>query len=250
MSALRLDANAPLGLAYACLLAGLSLWLWGQRRQDARALAAVSGLAWAAAALLGVYILAQAACTQRAMFVAAGDFLAVAALGILLGNRIGRTNADSDAVPFALALVALTHVIAWPPAAAPGHPAQTTLLYGLQAGLRAWGVGACLAAVPDWWSAEQKRREPLREWWGLAAMGIGFALGSAWAWLNWGVVWRSDPRLNLMLAGWLLLLAGRQLGQSRWGRVIKTLGLAVILFGALGADLIARGWPHLPFVAW
>jgi hypothetical protein len=250
MSALRLDASAPLGLAYACLLAGLALWVWEHRRSNERTLAAVSGLAWAAAALLGLYLLAQAVFMQRTMFMAAGDFLAVAALGVLLGSRIGRTDADRDAVPFALALIALTHLIVWPPAAAPGHPAQTTLLYALQAGLGALGVGACLAAVPDWWSAGQKRREPLREWWGLAAMGIGFALGSAWAWLNWGVVWRSDPRLNLMLAGWLLLLAGQHLGRLGRARVVKTLGLAVILLGALGADLIARGWPHLPFVAW
>jgi hypothetical protein len=242
-----LDASAPLGLAYACLLAGLALWVWARARAVSRASAVVNGLAWAAAALLGVYVLAQAAFAPRAMFVQAGDFLAVGALGVLLGSRLGRADADKEAVPFAVALVALTHVILWPPAAAPGHPAQTTLLYALGAGLRALGAGACIAAAPGWWSAQSSERVSWREWAGLAAVGLGFALYSAWGWLHWGVIWRDDPRLNLMLGGWLILLAGQQ---TKWARAVKTLGVAVLVVGALCADLIAGGWTHLSFVAW
>ena len=250
MSALRLDTSAPLGLAYACLLAALALWVWARVRGGKRVFAIVNGLAWAAAVLLAIFVLAQATLERRVLFVAAKDFLALAALGILLASRLGGADADGDAVPFTVALVALTHVLLWPQSGLQGDPAQTTLLYALAAGLRALGAGAFVAAAPGWWKAQPAGLADERERAGLAAMGLGFALSSAWAWLNWGVAWRSDPRLNAMLAGWLLLLAGRQAGHLGWARALKTLGLVVILVGALCGDWIARGWTHLPFVAW
>jgi len=250
MSALRLDASAPLGLAYACLLAALAVWVWARVRGGMRGFAVVNGLVWAAAALVAVFALAQAIIERRPMFVAASDFLAVGALGILLASRLGRSDAGGDAIPLALALVALTHVLLWPPSISQESPAQATLLYALAAGLRALGAGAIVAAMPGW-VAQRSSLADGREQAGLAAMGLGFALSSAWAWLNWGAAWRSDPRLNAMLAGWLLLLAGRQAGRSSgWARALKELGLAVILVGALCGDWIARGWTHLPFVAW
>lgn len=250
MSALRLDASAPLGLAYACLLAGLALWVWNRRRGNVRARAIGSGLSWAAAALLGLYLLAQMVFARRAMFVGVGDFLAAGALGILLASRMGRADGGRDAAPFAAALVALTHVILWPPATPLAHPAQTTPLYALAAGFRGLGAGACVAAAMGWWAAESNGGADSRERFGLAAMGAGFVLSSAWAWLNWGVAWRSDPRLNLMLAGWLLVLAGRQGGRAAWARAVKTLGVAIVLLGALGGGWIAGGWTYLDFLSW
>ncbi len=249
MSALRLDAGAPLGLAYACLLAALAVWVWARARGGKRGFAVVNGLAWAAAALLAVFALAQAVFERRPMFVTARDFLSVGALAILLASRLGRSDADEDAIPLAAALVALTHVLLWPQSGVQEAPAQATLLYALAAGLRALGAGALVAAMPGW-AAQRSSPTDRREQAGLAAMGLGFALSSAWAWLNWGVVWRGDPRLNAMLAGWLLLLAGRQAGNSGRARALKALGLAVILVGALCGGWIARGWTHLPFVAW
>lgn len=249
MSALRLDASAPLGLAYACLLAALAVWAWARVRGGNRGFAVVNGLAWAAAALLAAFVLAQTILERRSMFVAARDFLAVGALGTLLASRLGRSDADGQAIPLAAALVALTHVLVGPQPAPQGDPAQATLLYALAAGLRALGVGALVAALPGW-ATQRSSGTDGREQAGVAAMGLGFALSSAWAWLNWGAVWRGEPRLNAMLAGWLLLLAARHAGNSRWARALRALGLVVILVGALCGDWFARGWTQLDFLAW
>ena len=252
---LWLDASALLGLAYACVLAGLALWVWEQRRADRRVAALRVGLAWAAVALLAGYVLAQGLVVRRVLLVNLGDFLIFGALGALLATQVWQQNAgNGQVVPLAVALAALTFPVFWPPSASPASLEQSTALYAIQAAFHALGAGACMAAMPAWYRTSGAidvwaRRERA----GLAVLGLGIGLSSAWAWLNWGIFWRSDPRLNLFLAGWLALLAGFHAGRANhliWARALKTIGIAILLIAALGAEFIARGWEHLAFVAW
>ncbi len=251
-----LMANAGtviLGIAYAALLAGGGLWLAEYARPTVRAQAVVRALAWVAAALITAYLLAEAVFQRRPLFVGVADFLAAGAVGMLVVTPFAGRGKASLVGPLVLALAALTHVLTARPASPPAALAQQTLLYALQAALHALGVGACIAAlVGSLGEFPVREGRHLADGVGIAAMGAGFALSSAWAWLNWGVAWRNDPRLNLLAAGWLCVVAGHVLRRdgARWGLAAQWLGVAVMLVGVFAADLIAAGWPGLAFVAW
>ncbi len=246
---LHLDASALLGLAYACTLAAIPLWAWKRTRN------LTGGLVWAAATLLAGYLAVQFAMGQRPLFTTLGDFLIACALGILLSVGVWkRASAAGFAVPLAMALAALGWPVLRPPVAAPAPVAQTTALYAVQAALHALGVGGLLAAMPGWYAdGAGPRAWKSRELGGLAALGLGLALSSAWAWLNWGLVWRSEPRLNLLAGGWLLLMAGhhaQNAGRNLLAKTWKTLAIGIALFAVLGAELCAGWWGYLPLLAW
>lgn len=240
-----------LGSAYATLVAAVGLWLADYVRPFAWARAAVRVLGWAAAALVAGYLLAAALVERRPLFLTLSDFLAAASAGMVaLASVAGRGKA-SPVGALVLALAALTPVLAARPDASPAVD-QHTPLYTLQAALHALGVGACVAALLGASGARSIREEHrLADDLGIALMGIGFVLTSAWAWLNWGVVWRSDPRLNLMASGWLCVFVGRLLrAGGKWESAMRVLGVALMLIGAFGGDWLATGWPGLSFVAW
>jgi hypothetical protein len=119
--------------------------------------------------------------------------------------------------------------------------------------LHALGVGGCMAALLGTLGARDTRQgQRPAEFASIALMGVGFVLTAAWAWLNWGVAWRNDPRLNLMVAGWLCVVAGRFLRRDalEWGLAAEWAGVGLMLVGAFAADWIAAAWPGLSFVAW
>lgn len=248
MTALQLDTSALLGLAYACVLAAVPLWAWSRTRSLTR------WLVWAAAALLAGYLVAQFGLKQRHMFITMGDFLIGCALGSLLSTALWRRESAAFIGPVVAALAALTQPVLWPPAGTAPHAAQTTGLYVVQAALHAVGVGAVLAAMPSWYarSAESNAENP-RELASLVVLGAGLALSSAWAWLNWGLVWHSGPRLNLLVGGWLLLMAGHhaeRAAKRQLAAIWRTIGVAILLLAVLGAGLWAGWWGHLPLLAW
>ena len=247
------SSTVVLGLAYAASLAGVALWLAAYARHVPRAQAVIRALAWAAAALAAAHLLAEALLERRALFVGEADFLAAGAVGLLALAPMSERGRASLVGPLALALAALTHVWTARPAAAPAVPAQQTLLYAAQAGLHALGVGGCMAALLGTLGARDTRQgQRPAEFASIALMGVGFVLTAAWAWLNWGVAWRNDPRLNLMVAGWLCVVAGRFLRReaSQWGLAAEWAGVGLMLVGAFAADWIAAAWPGLSFVAW
>ncbi|MGB9593969.1 MAG: hypothetical protein ACPL7R_07515 [Anaerolineae bacterium] len=251
-----LSANADmvlLGLAYATLLAAVGLWLADYVRPVWRAQAIARALAWAAAALTGAYLLAEAVVQHRPLFVSVADFLAAGAVGALAVAPFAGRGKASLVGPLVLGLAALTHVLTAQPASPTAVSAQQTLLYAAQASLHGLGMGACIAALLGALGEVAVREERrLADGIGIVVMGAGFVLSSAWAWLNWGTVWRNDPRLNLMVSGWLCVVAGRLLRRdgARWGLVAQWLGVALMLVGVFAADLVAAGWPGLAFVAW
>lgn len=241
-----------LSLAYAILVADVGLWLADYMRPILRAQSVVRSLAWAGAALAAGYLLAEAVLERRPLFLTISDFLAAAVVGMLAVAPIAGRGKGTLVASLALALAALTHVLGARPDAPPTVD-QHTLLYVAQAGLHALGMGGCVAALLGRLGAapiQRARRQADNL--GVALMGTGFVLASAWAWLNWGVVWRSDPRLNLMASGWLCIVAGRLLrpGDAQRHSVWDVLGVALMLVGVFGAEWIAAGWPGLPFVAW
>lgn len=249
MTALRLDASALLGLAYACTLAAIPLWVWSRTRNLTR------GLVWAAAALLAVYLAVQCAVQQRALFTTIGDFLTACALGILLSTAAWkRESVAGFIIPLGMALAALSQPVLWPPMAGAPHAAQATALYIAQAALHALGVGGLLAALPGWIGrGARPDAEDSRELAGLAALGVGLALSSAWAWLNWGLLWHSEPRLNLLAGGWLFLMAGLHAGRAGRRRLAgawKLIGIGLLLFAVLGAGVCAGWWGPLPLLVW
>lgn len=249
MTALQMDTSALLGLAYACALAAIPLWAWSRTRRLTK------GLVWAAAALLAGYLVAQFGLKQRALFTTLGDFLIACALGILLSSALWRRESAADFIaPLVVAVAALTQPVLWPPAGTVPHAAQATDLYVVQAALHALGVGAVLAAMPSWYarSAEPGSENP-RDLASLVALGVGLALSSVWSWLNWGLVWHSEPRLNLLAGGWLLLMGGHHAGRAGKRQVAaiwRTIGVAILLLAVLGAGLWADWWGHLPLLAW
>ncbi len=249
MTALRLDASALLGLAYACTLAVIPLWAWSRTRNLTR------GFVWAAGVLLAGYLAVQYAVQPRALFTTVGDFLTACALGIFLSTAAWkRDSAAGFIVPVGIAVAALTQPALWPPTGTAPHAAQATTLYAVQAALHALGVGGLLAALPGWLArqADSDAGDP-RELAGLATLGLGLALSSVWAWLNWGLLWHSEPRLNLLVGGWLFLMAGRHAGHAGRGRLAtawKLTGIGILLFAVLGAQFCARWWGQLPLLAW
>ncbi len=253
MDLLRNAGTAILSVAYVALLAAVGLWLAEYARPTFRAQAVIRALAWAAAALVAAHLLVSAALQRRPLFVAAPDFLAAGTVGMLaLAPLAGRGRA-SPVGPLVLALAALGYVLTARPADLSAAPAQQTLVYALQAALHALGVGGCMAALLGALGDNPTQQErPLARTIGIALWGTGLVLSSAWAWLNWGAVWRNDPRLNFMAAGWLCVVAGEVLrrGTVRWTPAVQWLGIALMLVGVFAADLIAAGWPGLPFVAW
>lgn len=245
-----LTANAGtaiLGIAYAALLVGVGLWSAEYARPTFQAQAAVRALAWAAAGLVAAYLLAEALLERRPLFVSVADFLAAGVLGMLAAAPSAGRGKASPAGPLVLSLAALTHVLTAGPAGLSAAPAQQTLLYIAQAALHALGMGACVAALLGALGAVggQERHRPVAAL-GIALVGVGLVLSAAWAWLNWGILWRNDPRLNLLAAGWLCMVAGRFLRRD----AAQWLGVALMLAGVFAADLIATGWPGLLFVAW
>jgi len=251
-----LSANAGmvlLGLAYATLLAAVGLWLADYVRPVWRAQAVARALAWAAAGLVAAYLLAEAVFQRRPLFVSVADFLSAGVVGMLAVAPFAGRGRASPSGPLVLGLAALTHVLTAQPANTAAVPAQQTLLYVAQAALHALGMGACIAALLGALGERAIREERLlADGIGMVVMGAGFVLSSAWAWLNWGVAWRNDPRLNLLAAGWLGVVAGHVLRRdgARWGLAAQWLGVAIMLVGVVAADLIAAGWPDLAFVAW
>lgn len=242
-----------LSIAYAVLLVGMGLWLAEYARPTFHARGIVRSLAWAAAGLVAAYLLAAALLGRRPLLVSVADFLAAGVVGMLaVAPFVGRGRA-LPAGPLVLALAALTHVLTAQPTSTPNDPAQQTILYAAQAAFHALGMGACIAALlgalGTGGGQEQHRRAVGP---GIALLGVGLVLSAAWAWLNWGVPWRSDPRLNLLAAGWLCVVAGQLLRRdtARWGLATQWLGVALMLAGAFAADFIAAGWPGLMFVAW
>ncbi len=240
-----------LGSAYATLVAALGLWLADYVRPIAWARAAVRVLGLVAAALVAGYLLAAALVERRPLFLTLSDFLAGASAGMVALAPVAGRGKASPVGALALALAALTPVLAAQPDAPPAVD-QHTLLYIVQAALHAIGVGACVAALLGTLGARSIREEHrLADNVGIALMGIGFVLTSAWAWLNWGMIWRSDPRVNLMAAGWLCVCAGRLLrAGGKRESALRILGVALMLIGAFGGDWLATGWPGLSFVAW
>ncbi|MDH7490535.1 MAG: hypothetical protein QHH80_13650, partial [Anaerolineae bacterium] len=206
-----------LGIAYAALLTGVGLWLAEYMRPTLRAQAIVRALAWAAAVLVTAYLLAEAVFQRRSLFVSAADFLATGAVGMLAVAPLAGGGSASLAGPLVLALAALTHVLTTRSASPVAVPAQQTLLYAAQAALHAVGMGACIAALLGAGGRHERHRWTSAL--GIALMGAGLVLSSAWAWLNWGIAWRNDPRLNLLAAGWLCVVAGQLLRRdgARWG---------------------------------
>lgn len=244
---MMLTANAGtviLGIAYAALLVGVGLWLAEYARPTFQTRAIVRALAWAAAGLVAAYLLAEALLGRRPLFVNVADFLAASVVGMLAAAPSAGRGRASPAGPLVLSLAALTHVLTAGPAGLPAAPAQQTLLYVAQAALHALGIGACIAALLGAGGEQEQHRRATAP--GIALLGIGLVLSSVWAWLNWGVIWRNDPRLNLLAAGWLCVVAGRLLRRD----AAQWLGVALMLAGVFAADLIATGWPGLLFVAW
>ncbi len=242
-----LTANAGmaiLGIAYATLLVGVGLWLAEYARPTFRTQVAVRALAWAAAGLVAACLLAEALLERRPLFVSVADFLAAGVVGMLAAAPFAGRGRASLAGPLVLSLAALTRVLTAGPAGLSAAPAQQTFLYIAQGALHALGMGACIAALLGA-GGEQKPHRRVAAL-GIALLGVGLVLSAAWAWLNWGILWRNDPRLNLLAAGWLCVLAGRLLRRD----AAQWLGVALMLVGVFAADLIAAGWPGLLFVAW
>lgn len=242
-----------LGTAYAVLIVAIGLWLADYVRPIFWAQAAVRILAWVAAALVAGHLLAAALLGPRPLFLTVSDFLAAASVGMLVLAPVSARGPASRVGTLALALAALTPVLAARPDAPTTVDQQRTLLYVIQAALHALGTGGCGVALLgslDRESIREGRR--LAHGLGIAVMGGGFVLTSAWAWLNWGVVWRNDPRLNLLAAGWLCIVAGEiaRRDGARWGLAAQWLGIALMLAGVFVGDFIAAAWPGLSFVAW
>lgn len=250
-----LTANAGttlLGIAYAALLAGVGLWLADYARRDFRAREAIRILMWVAAALVAGHLLAAALLERRPLFVSVADFLAAGAAGMLAVAPLAGRGRASPIGALVLALAALPPALVAGPDAPPTVE-QHTLLYVVQAAAHALGMGACIAALLGSLGEVAAPEEPrLADDIGIVVIGAGFILASAWAWLNWGIVWRNDPRLNLLAAGWLCVVAGHVVRRhgARWGPAAQWLGVALMLASVFAANFIATRWPGLSFVAW